>query len=64
MREIAEQASTNPISIAPASPMNIRAGLKLCGRIPTHTPASAAQSMAAAMALVSTVLGDEDEGVR
>jgi hypothetical protein len=34
-----EVASSRPSSMAPESPMNIRAGKKLCGRNPRQTPA-------------------------
>ena len=40
MTEIIEAAESNPMSIDPESPMNNRAGLKLCGRKPRHAPAS------------------------
>ena len=50
VRLIDEQASTKPMSIEPESPMNIRAGKKLCGSTPMQAPARAAVSSAAAMA--------------
>ena len=40
--EIVAAASSSPSSSAPASPMNSRAGWKLCGRKPTQQPTSAA----------------------
>ena len=42
--------STRPISIDPESPMKSLAGLKLCGRKPTHAPARATASSAAVVA--------------
>ena len=42
--------STRPISIEPLSPMNSRAGWKLCGRKPAHAPASEALSSAPVVA--------------
>ncbi len=39
-----------PISIEPESPMKMRAGEKLCGRNPTHAPASTADSSVGAKA--------------
>ena len=45
--------STNPISIEPLSPMKSRAGWKLCGRNPAHTPASAALRKAPVIARVT-----------
>ena len=42
-----EAAETSPSCIAPESPMKMVAGLKLCGRKPTHTPMSAATMVAA-----------------
>ena len=47
---IALAESTSPISIEPLSPMNRRAGWKLCGRNPVHAPASIAQSRAPVVA--------------
>jgi len=41
VRLIVEVASSSPSSIAPESPMNIRAGKKLCGRKPMQAPAIA-----------------------
>ena len=38
------------MSIDPLSPMNSRAGLKLCGRKPMHAPASIADSSAPVVA--------------
>ena len=40
--ETVAAASNRPSSSAPASPMKSRAGLKLCGRKPRHTPRVAA----------------------
>ena len=40
--EIVAAASSSPSSSAPESPMNSRAGWKLCGRKPTQQPTSAA----------------------
>ena len=39
--------STSPISIEPLSPMNSRAGWKLCGRNPAQAPAKAARQQCA-----------------
>lgn len=51
--EIAEAASTSPISIDPESPMKIRAGCMLCGRKPRHMPIRiAANSVAGAAASI------------
>ena len=47
VRLIEEQESTNPSSIEPESPMNIRAGKKLCGRTPMQAPAERGHSSAA-----------------
>ena len=47
--------SIRPMSIEPASPMKIRAGLKLCGRKPRHAPASTtAMSVGAVMRSCAT----------
>ena len=35
---LVDTAISSPSSSAPPSPMKIRAGLKLCGRKPTHSP--------------------------
>ena len=35
---LVDTASSSPRNSAPPSPMMMRAGLKLCGRNPTHTP--------------------------
>ena len=44
---IALVAIIRPSSIAPESPMNIFAGLKLCGRKPAMAPNTTAESMPA-----------------
>ena len=36
--DMVDAAINNPSSMAPASPMKIRAGWKLCGRNPRHSP--------------------------
>ena len=39
---IAEAARSSPRNIAPESPINIRAGWKLCGKKPIHIPITTA----------------------
>ena len=53
VRVSAEADSTSPSSIDPLSPMNSRAGWKLCGRKPAQAPASAADRNAAVVASVT-----------
>ena len=39
-------ANSRPMSMEPESPMKIRAGAKLCGRKPAHTPTSTVEMIA------------------